>query len=255
MKKLGRWLALYLAFTVEVQIHATEHAIKSKMISDQLVSEPQACQPGEVNCAIMAKKDKTVVLWDGQEIVLSRNSALLWSNDHDVRLVRGSMALKLNGQNQVTLPSGKVNGQGLILLERQNLEVTVTTLEGDVTIMPTGTTQKMVLPSGFRVTLGAIGKSGQGLSEIPQAANPASTLRLWWSLFNGTKSEFLVLARDFTKEAPTKADLAGVWHQQMVQRELAEVQKRDEELARVRAQEEKERALMRAMFRKLNHLD
>lgn len=267
-KKFAKLFAIYLVFTVEVQIHASSdqhgHQVhekaqnqkfhKAKKASDQWVSEPQDCQVGSRDCAIMAKQNKTIVLWDNQEVVLTKNAALAWSTDQTVRLVRGVMSIQLNGKNQVALPNGKIAGTGLVLVERQNLDVNVTTLSGEITVSPVGGPQVMILPSGFKVSMGAIERTGQAGIEIPQVAPPASTIRLWWSVFSGAKDDFMVQAKNFVKAAPEKAELAGDWQLQMIQREVAEANQKAEQIAKAKEIEAKEQAQMRALFRKLNYL-
>ncbi|MGE0764202.1 MAG: hypothetical protein AB7N80_13050 [Bdellovibrionales bacterium] len=259
MKFLRRGLALYLVFTVEVQIHASAadhgapHA-KAIPAGEAWLSEPAQCMPGQADCAILAKRKKLALTWNGQDIALTRDTALWWTTADSVRLVKGELSAKLNGQSQVTFPNGIISGIGLVLIERRALDIRIVTLEGELLIRPAGANQSVILPAGYSMTLGPIQENGQAAAEIPQTANPSATLKLWWRLFDGEKAQFMKQAKTFVAAASERADLAGHWHQQMVQRELASQAEREKLAAERRVLEAKEQAKMRALFRKLNYM-
>lgn len=255
MGLLRRLLLLYLAFTVDVRlVFASDTRHKAMPAEMAWISEPAKCQPGAKGCAVSAKVSKLALDWQGQAFVLTKGTAVWWPDQNTVRLIKGTMSLRLSEKLAVTVASGQLRGEGLVLLSRQESATRITVVDGEIRLRPLGSSEELSLPQGYSVWLGEVGGNGLAQVEVPQAADPAGTLKQWWSVYPGSKKQFMNEARDFVAGAAARAELVSQWHQQIVQRAVASQREQERRKQEARTIELREQAKMRALFRKMNNL-
>lgn len=244
-RRVYRLGLLWLAFTVEVQIHAS---------SKSWLSEPPHCTPHKIPCAMRALSEKAQLTWEELQVVAGRTAALVWFRPRALEVVAGSVLMDVSENVEVKAANAFVRGQGQVLVERLGSEVEITCLSGELSVRPRGAVEALQLPAGYRVHIGLVGRDGVAITELPLSAPLNETLRKWWQIFPGPKLEFLPLAKEFIKTVKANVTPMSDWQNDLVHRALAS-QAQAEELARQRrAAQERENLKMRQLFRKLNYV-
>lgn len=239
-----RILILLLTFTVEIHVRAA---------TEQWRHEPIGCSAFSPDCAWLARQSKSQWSFEAIKVTADKGTILWWKDKQPTTLARGTILI--SSEEVVTIETffGKVQAQGTFLLEAGDRTV-VTALVGNVDIQPRGLKTMLTLPEGYQVSFGNIMVSGKPDVEVPIVAPLNSVLEKWWSLYPGPKSEFLQTAKPFAKAAPGRAAFAGEWHKELVEREIAAAIERERLAKLAREHEARERAKIKALFRKMNYL-
>lgn len=245
-RRLLQLTLVFLTFTVEIRVKAA---------SEQWRHEPLNCDAFSESCAWLAKHPKSQWQHEGIELSADRGS-IIWWQGNETTLAKGRVLLQNADSVRVNTIYGAVVGSGDFILDAGDKRALVTALRGEVRLFPRGRTDKegLLLPEGFQVSFGMILNSGQPDIDIPLVAPVKSTIVKWWDLYPGIKADFMKVAADFVKSAPDRADIAGVWQKQLVDREIAAAAERERKARLLHQQEIVEKAKMKALFRKMNYL-
>lgn len=240
-----RTFVLFLCFTVEVQIHASQ---------SKWLAEPANCTYSQKACAMRARADKAALSWEDAAVAANKGTVLTWSDSQVVELVSGAMLLRLTEGKRLKVPMATVFGAGEIIVERNGNVVDITCLRGEVFVRALGVAEELRLPAGYRQHLDAVSREGHAETGIPMTAPVASSIKTWWSLYQGQKSEFLPLAKEFARTVNTNVDAASHWHANLVERELANQAEAERVQRERRERELKEQRQYKELFRKMNYV-
>ncbi len=245
-RRLIRYVLLFFAFTGEIQIHASQLA---------WLAEPVHCTFNDAGCAYQARIDKAELAWEDAKISAHKNAVLNWPKSQELQIISGSALVTLTAGKRLKIPTGILTGEAEILVERKGSATTVTCLTGMAFIKPVGATAELRLPAGFTQFLDSVDRSGQAQTEIPLTAPLSGSIKKWWKLFAGTKTEFLPKAKEFTKTVTANVEETSRWHADLVQREIAAQAEADRIDGERQKRVAEERKHYRDLFRKMNYLD
>lgn len=240
-----RLMILCLCFTAEVQIHAGQ---------SQWLSEPAHCSFSSKACALQARAEKASLAWEDANVAARKGAVVTWGDSQVIELVKGTVLLSLTEGKRLKLPMAEVFGAGEVIVEKKDGVADITCLRGEVFIRALGVPEELRLPAGYRQHLAAVGRGGFAQTGIPMTAPVVSSIKMWWSLYQGPKSEFLPLAKEFSRIVNTNVDSASRWHAGLVEREIAAQAEAERAERERRERELSERRKFRDLFRKMNYV-
>ncbi|MBK9037600.1 MAG: hypothetical protein IPL83_00285 [Bdellovibrionales bacterium] len=225
------------------------------------VTEPFDCvQKKEYPCAIKTDSERAWAWkWEDGRVEFSKSTMAILESPGEVRLLEGSLIMySESGSAWLRTVFGDLAlSEGVVMVRRvqSNGEFEVNALIGEVLIYPRGAKEALSLPQGYRNWLGEAQSVGSSASEIPQTVNKKAVLEMWPLVFSGEPSEYFEKVREFHSAWMEAVKSIGPFHQALVERRLAFVEEERRLAAVKRAQAEKEKRMLRELFRRKNFLD
>lgn len=238
-----RLLILYLLFTIEIRVHASQ------------VQLPDNCHAGTSGCTIWYRQAKPRFTWFDKAVAVSNGSIVSWVDANNLRLIKGSVGLDLQEGQRLSTILGEITGQGWLVVERLSKKTRVSCFSGQMSLLPLGFKDPLVLSAGFFVDISSVQEDGLAFVEIPQLLSLPSALTFWWQHYRDGKDKFLVQAKEFLAGANLRAETAGQWQETLANRYIASVWEQRRLAAERKLRAEAEGKKMRALFRKMNYLD
>ncbi|MBX7232268.1 MAG: hypothetical protein K1X29_09310 [Bdellovibrionales bacterium] len=258
---------LWALFSVEIHIQANERSQNEsaqfkpkvfikKMTADYWLTEPKDCDLAqEGSCIGLALTNKAVKVFPTAVLVAEKGTVIRWDDQMQMTVVQGT-ALVESEENQVVLfPFAKVEGQGRLLIFRQNQRVKIIVIQGSYQVLAKGRNQAFHLPRGFMMTLGEVSTEGFASVGVPQMESLNLVLKKWWNLFVGSKHDFSLLAKDYIQHHLDIIHEASLWQKDKAQRYIASENEKHNIALEHQRQRELQKAKMRALFRKMNYLE
>jgi hypothetical protein len=239
MKRFGKYLCLWFAFTAEVRIHAQSAQLPEHCLTQR--SFP---------CALSFERAMTKKAVHGFDIAVASGSVLLFEGPENLRMVRGQAWIKALTPTEVSSPYVRVrlNENDEIFLSRIESGLVLRALSGQVILHRRGISTPESLTEGFETQVGPmrVGFASVAWPQVYNWAELTTSLARFYSKDQRALDQKLTQLRPIWQKAlVASADLS----QQAATRSIAQA-KADEAQRQARARvEATETARLNKMFR------
>ena len=238
--KVGlKLLCLYLAFTVEIRVHASEP-----------VQLPENClEARTVPCALRLRSADTIRVAQS-EISMDEMGLIVREKAEALRLVKGDVFLRTSALQTLRFIYGQFQADphSELLIERKADVVRLSVLKGQVAILRWQEPKAALIPSGFAIEIGPMYLSGVRIS-LPEAIDLRDLIATMGRIRPLALSAFREELESWQEAMISARDLTGRGFAKIVTREIASAQRT--EIRRKRAMEasEAERKRLHLLFR------
>ncbi|MGE5085453.1 MAG: hypothetical protein ACM3MG_04075 [Bacillota bacterium] len=233
MKKVIRGLIFLMAFQMEVRVRA----------SADILEQPAACLKSIETCAIHVANGGFHLKQDGLKLHSTESSTLMRLSQDQWRLVRGTVWVEEASGVGFETPYANVKALhgGYWLISHKD-KVLIRNINADL-VVELRDGKKLEVPTGFEFWVAGINSDGRNEFGMIQPVKISEHLRLWNSLYQGSKEDF---KKEVAQLKENWSDLVGkssVIYQQIVDRKLASAaeERRNEEKKKRQAEAERQK--------------
>ncbi|MCM2282453.1 MAG: hypothetical protein NDI61_11485 [Bdellovibrionaceae bacterium] len=245
-----RLIAFFLAFTLDVRVHAAETAALPN--SQEVLQDPADCVLRASVCAVKTASFEKYKLAVGEaSVYLDSSTAVIRRSEVELTLLSGTVWVRSSAGFTVSSEFGVVQSEGgEFWVSRDASRMTASATEKALMLRPRGATDALRVDVGEENWIGRVASNGIASSGVPQAIALAPHLRRWARLFPGTRQAFEKETRRF--HASWSRGLASVadYHEELAVQRRQALRIEAERRARLREQEESRSRELRAMFRR-----
>lgn len=256
MTALRLWLRIllfFLAFNLEVRVHAAE--IVQLPNATEIQQEPADCLGDlSVACALHTMPEEKFKLILGESTVVLDQSTVVvrGGGSNSLTLVDG--AVWVQGKTPVTVRTeyGEIKaGAGDFWVVRVESRVVVVASGVQVEMWPRGGSESIVVERGWENWLGRVNREGRAETGLPRAIQLKEHFERWARLYPGTKVKFEQDVKAFQEVWMSASKRAAEIHQILFNRKMAslEEEKAKKDIVR-RAIEARDRELREMLRRK-----
>ncbi|MGZ3769044.1 MAG: hypothetical protein ACXWRG_05245 [Bdellovibrio sp.] len=218
MKKWTRLIFFLLAFQLDVRVRA------SATESDQ----PDACLKTKEVCLYQVKdeplhlKNKNLILHSSEGSVIVRQTQKQWRFVKGILWVENGSKIKIESLYGVMESSqGQywiIDHGEKILIRNINADLNVTLRDG----------KKLLVPEGFEFWVSGTNLKGHSEFGMIQPIDMKKHLPLWYSLFTGSKNEFITEVKNLRSSWGDLVEKSSYLYKNLAIREIASVQEKEE---------------------------
>jgi hypothetical protein len=237
-----------LTFILEVRVKAAGIQIPD---ADEILQEPKTCLMQSVECGMRTKVGEKFEFEMGEAtIVLDQMTTIVRVSARELRLVAGTVWVKTETPVMVRTEFGTAHlSDGEMWVSRTSDRITVAATHGDAEIRPRGSTERLLIETGFENFLTKVGDNGKAATGAPVAIVFPAHMERWARLFDGGKVEFEKEVAAFHKIWAEASEQAAGIHRELLERKIASVEEeRQRRIAAKRRSENYDRGI-REMFR------
>jgi hypothetical protein len=227
-------------------------------VKAELVTVPKNCLKNLLTCSISSGSDAAALSFGAGEIRLLKDSKITRLNAHRIKILKGQVMVRATGRaiHVDTLFSRIEIKEGLAIIDANDERILAHNLTAQVSFLPLGSREKIVLPAGLLNEFGPVQTSGVAKTQYPRSMPLTGFVEKWARFF--VRSELEIFKSDFETFLPKWREslaLVGPWYLETINRQLADQREEEDRLKRLREQREKEENYYREMFRRKNFFD
>jgi hypothetical protein len=239
-----RLFLFLLVFTLEVKVKA----------EGVVLQQPENClATADASCAVQTDSENSLELQlDKGKVVLDRETTVIRVNNHEVRLVSGTLWLRPAPHQKLVVKTeyGEARSENEFWVSREAGRMTISAILKDVEMLGKGSSEVLVVPSGLENSIGRVTKEGRASVGIPTPIQPAIHLARWARLYKGTKPAFEKEVAAFKATWLEAKGEAVDMHQALYERKLANLENAANEKAKSRQKAEARNRELREHFRR-----
>lgn len=238
------------AFTLDIRVRAESWVTLPE--EKHAFQFPENCIVESSTCAVRTHKNTRFTLKRGeQKIILSGSTSYLRRGAQSGTLLSGTVLIQTPEPLEIETPYGTIKTEkGEFLVSRSRSRYLVRVLEGEVVIVALGSTESVIIPTGFENWLAPVNRLGVAQVGLPGPISFHAFLMQWGALFSGSKRDFETAVRHFQVGWREAVGRSSEIYRGLVEREIASEKDRQHQLALRRAREAAERKKMNDLFRK-----
>jgi hypothetical protein len=220
MRKPLQILLFFLAFQMEVRVRASNTA------SSELLTEPSHCLGVSAPCAFKVPSENPWSTAEGRmKITATPRSILSEEVRHkEWRLIDGAMWVRNAPSLKIKTASAEVDassGEYWILAKQGRIVFRNISSKLIVTFKDQSTLE---VPRGFEVWAEGVDSNARVLHGMVEPIRLKEHLKIWFSLYAGSKKEFLSEVQDLKDQWVDLVEKSGDMYQKVAERRLAAIE-------------------------------
>lgn len=231
MKKWIRLVIFLLAFQMEFRVRA----------SGALSEKPSVCTKSKETCSLQVKTE-------GPRFHSSEGSVLIKVSQKLWRFVKGTLWVEKGAGIEIeTLYGNIIASQGQYWLVERDSKILIRNMNADLQVtLRDG--KKLNVPDGFEFWIEGLNTKGQSEYGMIQPIDMKDHLRLWHSMYKGSKKDFIDEVRYFRGNWGDLVEKSSAIYEKSVLRELASVHEKEEAQRLQKEHLEKQRQQMKKLY-------
>lgn len=249
-----RLAALFLflfVFTIDVRVKAADLSADP---SADILQEPGDClEVIESSCAVQTGSgDRFELTLSKGKVILDRDTTVIRLNDHEVRLVAGTIWVKPESKQKLFVRTefgtASATHEFWVMKEGDRSVVSATVKETEM--IGRGSQETLLVPAGLENWMGRVTKSGRASTGLPSPIQPSPHLARWARLYTGKKAQFEKEVAAFKTTWSQARGEATQIQQALFERKLASLESAANERVKSRQKVEARNRELRDLFRR-----